>query len=205
MRIFGAAILAGVIATAGCSSSTKVMLKPFDGRGQVRRVAVVDVKNVTGDVTNDVVAASLSPLLIDELGRTGAYQLIERQRLDALLAELKLNMTGLVDEDTAKLIGKQLGVDAFLFSDLVSVTTVRAKQTIGIMWTEGKRTDAVMSSRLVNVETGAILRTAHAAVYVKQRAWVAFWFARLGSIADDAAIVRKAAELCVRKLASELQ
>ena len=52
------------------------------------------------------------------LGR--GYQVIERARLEAVMAEQKLSMTGILNPETAKSVGKVLGVDAILFGQVTS-------------------------------------------------------------------------------------
>jgi len=54
------------------------------------------------------------------------------------------------------------------------------------------------------VENGEIISSAKAASYVKQRTWVAFWFARLGRVIERNSIVQTGIELCMKDLAAGL-
>ena len=190
----------------GCYSTSKMRnidqsKVPLDNR---MTVAVVDFANQTGDKSYDQLIGSVTGNMIDELQKTKAYRLIERQRLDTVLGELKLSMSGLMDSEKAKQVGKQLGVDAFIFGNLASVKYSRSKQSILIMWTEGQQNEVSMDARLVKVETGEIVSSAKANAYVKQRTWVAFWFAKLGRVIEKNSIIQTGIELCVRDLAVSL-
>lgn len=198
-------LLAG-IAFGGCYSSSKMRKMQEVGATDDNRlaVAVVEFSNRTGDPSFDKLMGAVTGNVIDELQKAGRYRLIERQRLDAVLGELKLNMSGLIDQEKAKQVGKQLGVDAFLFGNLASVKHSKNKQTIVIMYTEGQKIEVSMDARLVKVETGEIINSAKANSYVKQRAWVAFWVAKLGKIAERDSMVQTGIELCVRDIAVTL-
>ena len=50
--------------------------------------------------------------------RTNIFQLIERQKLDAIIEEQKLALSGLLDESEVVEAGKLLGVDAIIFGKL---------------------------------------------------------------------------------------
>ncbi|MBN1824138.1 MAG: hypothetical protein JW803_07460 [Endomicrobiales bacterium] len=203
-RIIALSLITAVF--AGCYSTSAVRKIEPSGiaAGEKLLVAVVEFKNQTGDAENDGLIGSVTGIMVDELVATEAFRLIERQRLDDVLGELKLNMSGLVDAENAKSVGKQLGVDAFLFGDLTSVKYSRSKQTIFIMWTEGQRADVTLDARLVDVETGEIIKSAKATSFVKQRNWVAFWFAKLGGMREKGSVVQTGIELCVKQLASDL-
>lgn len=168
------------------------------------KVAVVDFQNQTGDASNDSLVKGISDALLNELQKSGKYRLIERKRLESVLSELKLNMTGLVDPGTAKQVGGQLGVDALVFGNLSSVKYSTGKSTIGIMWTENQKTEVAMDARLVNVETGEIIKAAKADAAENHRKWVAFWFARLGKTVDKNSVVTAGIEEGCKKLAKEL-
>jgi hypothetical protein len=112
---------------------------------------------------------------------------IERQRLSALVKEGQLGATGVLDPETVKELGKTLGVDAVIAG---SVTEASPAQS-NLVFTEGRGhgtealgasgtvisrgpaagmpgTDVLtaaatagMTARMIDVETGSILWTAH--------------------------------------------
>ena len=167
-------------------------------------VAVVDFKNQTGDSENDSLAKGVTGSFINELQKTKKFRIIERERLESLLAELKLNISGMVDSENAKEIGKQLGVDAFVFGNLSAIKYSENKQTIFIMYTEAKKTEVSLDARIVKVETGEVVATADVITPVKNRRWVAFWFAKLGKTTDKNSTIREGIEVSSKKLAQNL-
>ena len=90
-------------------------------------------------------AKGMLPMVVESLQKTKKYYLVERDRLDAALAELKLAKDGVVDAAAAAKMGKILGA-----SHLVMGSVFQAF---------GKyRIDA----RMVEVETGSVVQTASA-------------------------------------------
>lgn len=181
-------------------------MKKTSGLQQDKRllVAIVDFSNQTGDPHYDAFTESITGSMLDELQKTRAFRLIEKKRLGVVLDELKMNMSGLVEPETAKQVGKQLGVDALLFGSISSVKYSYSKPTIFIMWTEGQNTEVTLDGRLVRIETGEVISTAKVSSYVKQRQWVAFWFARIGKIIDKNSVIHKGLDIACKQLAIDL-
>lgn len=83
----------------------------------------------------------IADTLISDLGRLDRLQVLERERLDALLAEMKLQQTGLTGGEGTARLGRLLGVEALLLGSYTAIA--------GVI-----RLDA----RIVEVETGLLLR-----------------------------------------------
>ncbi len=83
----------------------------------------------------------IADALIGDLGRLGRLQVVERERLDAILSEMKLQQSGLTDPASAVRIGRVLGVQALLMGSYTAIG--------GMI-----RIDA----RIVEVETGLVLK-----------------------------------------------
>lgn len=196
----------GSVVFCGCSSTSAVrrMSSATYHHEDKLKIAVIDFKNQTGDANNNELTASIPGIMIDALQKTQSFRLIERTRLETVLKELNLNYSGMMDEDNAKKVGKQLGVDALLIGNLSSVKFSKSKQTIFIMWTEGQKTEVVLDTRLVNVETGEIIETAKETAFVKERSWVAFGFAKIGKITAKNAAVQTGLELACNNIAVAL-
>src|SRR5204862_6227031 len=84
----------------------------------------------------------LAQMLISDLSGTDAYVVVERDRLEDVLAELKLGQSKAVDQQTAAKIGKLLGARFMILGGYFDV--------MGAL-----RIDA----RVVEVETGKIVRS----------------------------------------------
>ena len=63
----------------------------------------------------------VSERLTTRIVRLGKLQVIERQLLEKVLQELKLETTGIVDVKTTKQLGKILGVDAIIAGTLLDI------------------------------------------------------------------------------------
>lgn len=78
-----------------------------------KRIAVLDLTDISRAETNagkyiaDVISINL-------LNDTSNFQLYDRQNLDKIMREMKLNSEGYIDEASAKQLGKLLSVDAIV-------------------------------------------------------------------------------------------
>src|SRR5882672_2454536 len=110
--------LAGIM--AGCSPSTTVKQKQamtIDNNkamaGLKRRIGVVDFVNKTTYGANRL-GTSASDILITELAKSQRFIVVERDKLDKLMEEQKLGMSGAIDPNTAAKMGKILGLNAIV-------------------------------------------------------------------------------------------
>ncbi len=110
--------------------------------GKIRlAVLYFDNECVTDRERLDPFQKGIADTLTTDLGRLRRLQVVERERLDALLSEMKLQQSGLADPATAAKIGKILGVQALLMGSYTAIG--------GMI-----RIDA----RIVEVETGLVLK-----------------------------------------------
>ncbi len=72
-------------------------------------VAVLYFNNLTGDEDLGPIQKGLADMLITDLSQVDELTVVERARLQQLLDEMGLGMSGMVDEQTAPRIGKLLG------------------------------------------------------------------------------------------------
>ena len=195
-----------VFVLSSCYSVSKIQMANLQSipRDERLLIAVVDFENGTGEENNKELVEGIYGKMLNEFNQTGRFRLLERKRLESVLKELKLHVTGLVDPENAKQVGQMLGVSAMLFGELSVVKYERNKQSIFIMWTEGEKTEVSIDARLVDVESGEILATSRASTYVKQRNWVAFWFARLGRKMNRESVIETGIELACKKIAGEI-
>jgi TolB-like protein len=109
--------------------------------GKKTTIAVIPFSDLQGNVTQfeKYIAEELTTRLV----KTKKFEVVERQLLDKILAEHKLNLTGLIETNSAKELGKLLGVSA-----IVCGTTTELEKTIKI------------NARVIATETGSILTAA---------------------------------------------
>jgi len=107
-------------------------------------VAVSYFDNNTGKAEYDPLAKGLADMLITDLGQVKALRVVEREKLNQILAELKLSRSKFIDPKTAQRLGKGLAA-RFILSGGYTL----AGDTIRI------------DARVFNVETGAVLTSEH--------------------------------------------
>ncbi len=83
--------------------------KALDSKAAVNTVSVLYFQNQTRRPDLDPLQKGLTLMLITDLSKIESLQLVERSRIQALLEELRLGTTGLVDQQTAPRVGRLLG------------------------------------------------------------------------------------------------
>ena len=106
-------------------------------------VAVLYFDNATGDANYDAIGRGLSAMLISDLAGVPGLRLVERDRLQAVLDEQHLQHSSLADSATATRTGHLLGAE-YLLTGAVSASRPQMR----------------IDSRVIRVETGAIVNTA---------------------------------------------
>jgi curli biogenesis system outer membrane secretion channel CsgG len=157
----------------GCAT-TKVRFERLnkarrDIRG-LRRLAVLDFQSYGGRPESGRAA---SDLLVSGLLGPEFYEIIERQRIDDIIAEHKFNLSGMVSDTTVRKMGQLLGVDAVICG---TVTGYKVENQRGYTTTPGrydketgvyappqkryytiKSGNVAVSYRMINIETGQII------------------------------------------------
>ena len=155
-----------IIIAVTVSSSYAVDISELTGTLPVERVrlGVMKFESKTYDVT-DRQASAITDIFARMLFRSKGIRLLEREKIDSVLAELNLGMSGLIDEQTAVKVGKLVGCDYIL---LGSVTNL-ARGSSGVVvpafvvpvaiGTRKETAKATLDIRIVRVETGEIVFT----------------------------------------------
>jgi len=151
----------------GCSASTSVKMKQDVSAnvtekveskytGPRRRVGVVDFENKTAYGQSRLGQAA-SDILITELVKTGKFIVVEREKMQRLMEEQKLGLTGAIDSNTAAQMGKILGLNAIV-TGAISNFGVRTTGSDYLI-AQSKRQEATctVDIRVVDAETGQIL------------------------------------------------
>lgn len=111
-------------------------------------------------------AKGVSDMLVNKLVESANFRVIERSKLDAILAEQNLGASGRVDVSTAAQIGRILGVDAVVVGSVTEFNVERGGGGLRLSGIRvgGKKTKAnvKLNVRLVDTSTGEILMTAQA-------------------------------------------
>jgi len=105
-------------------------------------LAILPFDNLSGDPEHDPLGTGVSVMLLSDLSAVGSLRLVERARLNDLIAELELQRSDLVDPKTAAKAGKIVGADWILTGALQAVEP-----------------DLRLDARIVDVQSGTILGT----------------------------------------------
>ena len=109
----GLLALAGLVLTTGLEAKDKQ---------EKLLVAVMPFAYSAANAEFAGVEAGLADALASELVGQKIFRMIERSRTDALLKELQVQQTGIVEPKTQSEIGKQLGAKALILGSVVSVS-----------------------------------------------------------------------------------
>lgn len=128
-------ILAGMLLVIG----------PATAGAQSLTLAVSYFDNNTGDTSLDAIEKGLADMMITDLSAAPDLTLVEREKLEAIVTELELSASGLVDLATAQQMGKLLSADLILTGSIQAV-----------------RPTLRLDARVYDVERGEIVATAKA-------------------------------------------
>lgn len=103
-------------------------------------IAIIPFKNNSPDKSLDNVGVTLSDLISAKMASGKGFKLVERSRMEELLAEMKMGYSGLMDAATVSRIGRMLGANVMAFGSFSKL---------------GEK--VLLTMRLVKVETGEIV------------------------------------------------
>jgi len=141
-------------------------------QNQKKRVAVLDfdfgaVQNWWGG--NWDIGKGVCDLIVDRLVNDGTYSVIERKRLDAILAEQNFSNSDRADASTAAKVGKVLGVNVIIVGSITQFGTEKSNFDVGgiagrfggfgagKVGTQKGKAKVAVTARAVDVNTGEIL------------------------------------------------
>jgi len=123
--------------------------------GPKRRIGVVEFENKSA--YGQRLGTAASDILVTELSKTGKFVVVERDKLNKILDEQKLQSTGVIDPKTAVAVGKVLGLSAIVTGS-VSEFGVKTEGTEMILsQSKNQIAEATVDIRIVDAETGQVL------------------------------------------------
>ncbi|MBI4835457.1 MAG: hypothetical protein HY811_11660 [Planctomycetes bacterium] len=168
LLLAGALITMVGCGTTGVSSSYSsdetpiTKFAPPPANFQPKRVAIIEFKDKT---VNSPIKGQVGNIAVDQLTtlafNTGRFRIIERERIDALIAEQGLADKGLIDGETAVRLGKMLGAQ-YIF--LGSVTNWEVKETksgtfflVGGVKMQKLHIELAVDGRIIDATSGEIV------------------------------------------------
>lgn len=126
------------------------------------RLGIMRFDSKTYDVP-DRMASAITDIFGRVLFKSKGIMLVERERLDEVMKELKLGMSGLVDEETAAEIGRLAGCEYMLMGSITNLARGGSGVAVPLfvipvsVGTSNQKVKATLDVRLVKVETGEIV------------------------------------------------
>ena len=122
-----------------------------EGRSPKTVVAVLDFAG--GEVLEERLRFRTADMLITGLVQAGRFTVVERERLEAVLAEQQLTQSGRVDPATAARVGRLLGAELVVFG----LVTQAAEQKIDKFAYDLVHVEVAVDVRAVNTTSGAVV------------------------------------------------
>lgn len=169
------------------------------------RVAVLEFGHKALEAHWSRAGEAAQDMFITELVKSGKFTVVDRERLDAIMREKNLSLSGEIDPRTAVQAGKLLGVEYILFGNVTEFGEETAKAQVG--WGIGvdvkrKKFVSALDARLVSTTTGEILWADKAR---KEESNVRVFVMGTGGGVDDRRMFDKVLLPCVEELAGKLK
>jgi len=165
-RLLAAWVGVALVGTA-CSPSTSIKLRQDTSvhqtekveskyTGPKRRIGVVSFENKApyaqtrlGDTATDI--------LVTELVKSGKFIVVERDKLDKVLAEQKFGQSGVIDPATAAQVGRVLGLNAIVTGAVTQFGVKSEGKDFLISQSKQQIVECSVDVRVIDAETGQVL------------------------------------------------
>lgn len=153
-KFFAALLIFSVLFSFSCAA----VAKPKPKINSRPRLTIVPFKNKTGE---SCPTQAITDMFTTELGNTGIFNMLERERLDDLGDEIRLGQSGLMDQSTAPRVGRLKGSE-YMLTGAVTMYRYNAKGGVGGFRVIGgaaaaKTAYVTLDIRIIDNETGEIV------------------------------------------------
>ena len=162
--------------TSVCLSVVALGASPAAAQSTRPTVAVLNFEYGTVQrwwSNNQDIGEGIADLIVDELVNDGAYRVIERKRLDAILAEQNFSNSERADPSAKTLaqIGKALGVKYLIVGSITKFGTEQSNRSfggggygsafgLGQVGTSKGKANVAITARMIDTSTGEIMASA---------------------------------------------
>lgn len=99
----------------GCGTQPAYIKHEALDRDKGITIAILPFQNNSPDKSFDAVGFTLADSIAAKMSIKKSFKIVERQKIEALLKEMKLGLTGVLDENTVVKIGKMAGANVMAF------------------------------------------------------------------------------------------
>ncbi|HYD51878.1 MAG TPA: FlgO family outer membrane protein [Gemmatimonadaceae bacterium] len=132
-----------LLLTALTTAETTLVRRPPPAPAPAKTLAVLYFDNRTGNSDYDPLGKGLAAMMITDLAAVEELQVVEREHLQSVLAELERQRSPFFDQATAVKAGKLVGAQYILAGQITAV-----------------KPRVRLDTRVINVETSEIVKTA---------------------------------------------
>jgi len=144
------------MAQAQPAAQPTVPARQVTHKGPKLRVGIVEFVNKSSYGAGRL-GTSASDILTTELFKTGAFIMIERDRLKQVLGEQALGQTGAVSAETAAQAGKVLGLNALVTGSISQFGVSTGGADYGVYKQKVQTAKCTVDVRVVDASTGQLL------------------------------------------------
>jgi len=124
--------------------------------GPKRRIGVVEFENKTAYGQNRLGQAA-SDILITELVKSEKFIVVEREKLDKVMAEQKFQQQGMIDSATAVKLGQILGLEAIVVGAVTEFGVKKEGSDYLITQTKQQVAEVNVDIRVIDVQSGQVI------------------------------------------------
>jgi len=124
--------------------------------GPKRRIGVVEFVNKS-TYGQGRLGGAATDILVTELTKSGKFIVVERDRMEKIMEEQKLQSQGMTDPQTAAQVGRILGLEAIVVGAVSQFGVKTEGSDYLISQTKKQVADVTVDIRLVDVQSGQVL------------------------------------------------
>ncbi|MBI4351252.1 MAG: hypothetical protein HY550_07425 [Elusimicrobia bacterium] len=124
--------------------------------GPKRRIGVVEFENKSAYGQGRLGGAA-SDILVTELVKSGKFIVVERDRMNKIMEEQKLQSQGLIDSQTAVQIGQVMGLEAIVVGSVSQFGVKKEGSDYLITQSKQQVAEVAVDLRLIDVQSGQVI------------------------------------------------
>lgn len=157
-RLIGVAVAFAMVAAIVFPAAVQAAPQTTKVQTKKVRVAIMDFANRSSfNYFGDFLGPAAASELATQLVKSGAFTVIERDRLDAILAEQGLGQAGTVNAATAAQVGKLLGAQLILTGDITQFSLEEVSGGFRGIGGSYHKAEVKLDVRMIDTNTGELL------------------------------------------------
>ena len=122
----------------------------------VKRLAVLPFQDGPGTYAQNS-GNAVTGFVTSELAKCDKYRVLERSRLKTVIDEQDLQVSGIMDQDTAIKVGKVLGADAVVLGSVTQYDMDKTQVYVHVIPIVSREYNVGAAIRMIDVNTGEVI------------------------------------------------